>query len=286
MMSVGTGGFSGSSAATGPVAGFDPLLDFRKKMARRIKDHPFAQDYKSKRKKSKKMKESVENPRPTPHLYQYKVSIPEVGETIIYASSQAALMMKLRLLVNPRYRGDITIGRIFPSEAGKFYNEKRMKAYRSIPEATEDPAAAAAKKQGAMMKKQAAQKQVQQKIAAEKKKIDLKKQEMQRALQTKIAVMKKGATAGMNPTGATEEVVYESSGGNIDMIKSIADSNQPGKIQFLNGESFQLQPAIAQKIFQAYEQLGVQKNRAKFSNAANETTQSFEKILSFVGAQG
>ena len=172
MMSVGTGGFSGSSAATGPVAGFDPLLDFRKKMARRIKDHPFAQDYKSKRKKSKKMKESVENPRPTPHLYQYKVSIPEVGETIIYASSQAELMMKLRLLVNPRYRGDITIGRIFPSEAGKFYNEKRMKAYRSIPEATEDPAAAAAKKQGAMMKKQAAQKQVQQKIAAEKKKID------------------------------------------------------------------------------------------------------------------
>ena len=66
MMSVGTGGFSGSSAATGPVAGFDPLLDFRKKMARRIKDHPFAKDYKSKRKESKKMKESVENPRPSP----------------------------------------------------------------------------------------------------------------------------------------------------------------------------------------------------------------------------
>ena len=109
---------------------------------------------------------------------------------------------------------------------------------------------------------------------------------MQRALQTKIAVMKKGATAGMNPTGATEEYVHESSGGNIDQIKQIADSNQPGKIEFLNGESFQLQPAIAQKIFQAYEKLGVQKNRAKFSNAANETTQSFDKILSFVGAQG
>ena len=31
MMTAGTGGFSGSAAATG-VAGFDPMLDFRKKM--------------------------------------------------------------------------------------------------------------------------------------------------------------------------------------------------------------------------------------------------------------
>ena len=287
MMTVGTGGFSGSAAATGPVAGFDPLLDFRKRMARRIKDHPYAQEYKAKRAKAKKkMKESVENPKPTPHLYQYKVSIPTVGETIIYATSHAELMMKLRLLVNPRYRGDVKVDRIFPSEAGKFYNEKRMKAYKNIPEATENPAAAAAKKQGEQMKKQMAQKQVQQKIAAEKKKIDLKKQEMQRALQTKIAIMKKGANSGQGPKSASEEVVYESSGGNIDAIKQIADSNQPGKIQFLNGDSFHLQPAIAQKIFQAYEQLGVQRNRAKFSNAANETPQSFEKILSFVGQAG
>ena len=60
MMTVGTGGFSGSAAATGPVAGFDPLLDFRKRMARRIKDHPYAQEYKEKRAKvKKKMKEST-----------------------------------------------------------------------------------------------------------------------------------------------------------------------------------------------------------------------------------
>ena len=30
-MSAGNGGFSGSAAAKGPVAGFDPKLDFRKK---------------------------------------------------------------------------------------------------------------------------------------------------------------------------------------------------------------------------------------------------------------
>lgn len=34
-MSVGTGGFSGSAAATGPVAGFDPLLGSKKKVKKR-----------------------------------------------------------------------------------------------------------------------------------------------------------------------------------------------------------------------------------------------------------
>lgn len=295
MMTVGTGGFSGSAAATGPVAGFDPVLDFRKRMANKIKDHPYAQQYKEKRKKAKKLKEAMDrHSHQVAHLYQYKVNIPEVGETIIFASSQAELAMKMRLLINPRYRGDVKIDRIFPSDAGKFYNEKRMKAYKNLPEQMEDPAAkkeqdaaqkanAAAKKQAAALKKQQSQKEIATKIAAEKKKIQLKSAEMQKQLQTKIAGMKKAAASGASTGGVAEEFMHESSGGNIDLIKQIADSNQPGKIQFLNGESFQLQPAIAQKIFQAYETLGMQKNKAKFSNAANETSQSFQKILDFVG---
>ena len=295
MMTVGTGGFSGSAAATGPVAGFDPVLDFRKRMANKIKDHPYAQQYKEKRKKAKKLKEAMDrHSHQVAHLYQYKVNIPKVGETIIFASSQAELAMKMRLLINPRYRGDVKIDRIFPSDAGKFYNEKRMKAYKNLPEQMEDPAAKkeqdaaqkandAAKKQAAALKKQQSQKEIATKIAAEKKKIQLKAAEMQKQLQTKIAGMKKAAASGASTGGVAEEFMHESSGGNIDLIKQIADSNQPGKIQFLNGESFQLQPAIAQKIFQAYETLGMQKNKAKFSNAANETSQSFQKILDFVG---
>ena len=300
MMTVGTGGFSGSAAATGPVAGFDPVLDFRKKMAKKIKDHPYAQEYKEKRKKAKQVREEIDrHNHQVAHLYQYKVNIPEVGETIIFATSAAELQMKMRLLINPRYRGDVKVERIFPSEAGKFYNEKRIKAYKNLPEATDpeakdakaakDQAAAAqdvAAKKADQMKKQLAQQQVANKIAAEKKKIALKKQQMQQELTAKIAAMKKGASAGQGPTSATEEYIPESSGGNIDAIKKIADSNQPGSIQFLNGEKFQLQPAIAQKIFKAYETLGMQKNKAKFSNAANETTQSFQKILDFVGAAG
>lgn len=295
MMTVGTGGFSGSAAATGPVAGFDPVLDFRKRMANKIKDHPYAQQYKEKRKKAKRLKEAMDrHSHQVAHLYQYKVNIPKVGETIIFASSQAELAMKMRLLINPRYRGDVKIDRIFPSDAGKFYNEKRMKAYKNLPEQMEDPAAKkeqdaaqkandAAKKQAAALKKQQSQKEIATKIAAEKKKIQLKAAEMQKQLQTKIAGMKKAAASGASTGGVAEEFMHESSGGNIDLIKQIADSNQPGKIQFLNGESFQLQPAIAQKIFQAYETLGMQKNKAKFSNAANETSQSFQKILDFVG---
>ena len=32
MMTAGTGGFSGSAAATGPNAGYDPVMKFRKKL--------------------------------------------------------------------------------------------------------------------------------------------------------------------------------------------------------------------------------------------------------------
>ena len=63
-------------------------------------------------------------------LFQYKVNLPEVGETIVYANSPAELMIKLRLLVNPRLRGGIKIDRILPYDAYKFYTDKRAKALR------------------------------------------------------------------------------------------------------------------------------------------------------------
>ena len=63
-------------------------------------------------------------------LFQYKVKLPEVGETIVYANSPAELMIKLRLLVNPRLRGGIKIDRILPYDAYKFYTDKRAKALR------------------------------------------------------------------------------------------------------------------------------------------------------------
>ena len=74
--------------------------------------------------------ESVVDRCPPNKLFQYKVKLPEVGETVVYANSPAELMQKLRLLINPRFRGRIEIDRIFPHDAYKFFTDKRTKALR------------------------------------------------------------------------------------------------------------------------------------------------------------
>ena len=123
-MTAGTGGFSGSAAATGPNAGYDPVLNFRKKLKKSKEDKKLVMP-------GNKLGESRENPSMPSRLLQYKVSIPEVGETVIYASSPAELAQKMRLLINPRYRGDVKIERIMPGEAAKFFMDKRMKHLRN-----------------------------------------------------------------------------------------------------------------------------------------------------------
>lgn len=270
-MSAGTGGFSGSSAATGPVAGFDPVLDFRKKAFAKIKDQPYVKQYRDSKKGKKSMqKEDRENPSIPSRLFQYKVTIPEVGETIIYANSPSELRQKMRLLINPRYRGNIDIERVFPGAAAKFYMDKRMKAMRNIPEEA-NPA-------DAQMKKQLATKQVQQKIAIEKKKIALKKQEMQKALQTKVAAMKRAASGGAGPKSATEEFA---SVGNLATISKCAEGKCTGAIKFLNGEELEVTPDVATKVMKGYGSLSQKQNQAKFSNACSESPDSFNRVLSF-----
>lgn len=131
----------------------------------------------------KKLKESRENPTFPSRLFQYKVSIPEVGETIIYANSLAELTQKMRLLVNPRYRGDIKIERIMPGKAAQFFMDKRMKHMKNIKEEeTKD-----------------AKEQADDKIRAAKKKLQLRKQEMQKQLATKTRQLKRAAAAGQAP---------------------------------------------------------------------------------------
>tara|TARA_R100000005_G_C4889649_1_gene137158 strand:+ start:318 stop:698 length:381 start_codon:yes stop_codon:yes gene_type:complete len=118
-----TTGFTGGDAAKGPTAGYDPVMKFRGKLKKK--------DAKKLVAPGNKLGESRENPSMPSRLFQYKVNIPEVGETIVYASSPAELTQKLRLLINPRYRGDISIERIMPGEAGKFFMDKRMKHLRN-----------------------------------------------------------------------------------------------------------------------------------------------------------
>ena len=175
-MSVGTGGFSGSANAKGPVAGFDPVMKFRGKI-----------------KKKKQIKETTTCPRDSQvpsRLFQYKVNVPEVGETVVYANSPAELRMKLRMLIMPKYRSGINIERIMPGAAAKFFMDKRMKHMKNVKEETD-----ITETQDTQIKNQ----MNQQKIQNMKKKVMLKKQELQKQLQLKTQQLKKKARVGAEP---------------------------------------------------------------------------------------
>ena len=58
--SAGTGGFSGSSNASGPTAGFDPVIDFRKKVPRKL-PKPYRDAIRNDQKKETKLREMVRN---------------------------------------------------------------------------------------------------------------------------------------------------------------------------------------------------------------------------------
>ena len=115
-----TTGFTGGDAAKGPTAGYDPVMKFRGKIA-----------------KKKKIRESLQENCPRDGqmirpLFQYRVSMPEIGETILFANSPAELTQKLRLLFNPRKRAQISIERIMPMEAAKFFQAKKEKHLRNV----------------------------------------------------------------------------------------------------------------------------------------------------------
>ena len=165
-----TTGFTGASDPKGPTAGFDPVMKFRKK----IKDQLQIA-------KRKKLKEGIEMKN---GLFQYKVSLPEVGETIVYANNPAELRMKLRLLINYRYRGDIKIERILPGNAAKFFMDKRMNHMKNVKEQTDE--------------KQMQNQITRQKHTLEKKKANLKIQTIRKQLQKKTQQLKAKGRVGGN----------------------------------------------------------------------------------------
>ena len=127
-----TTGFTGGDTATGPTAGFDPVLKMKAK--RKDLKGLVAPGNKLSDGKKKIKENAVDKYAPKSRLFQYKVSLPEVGETVVYASSPAELRQKLRLLINYRYRGDIEIERILPANAYKLFTDKRQKHLRNVQE--------------------------------------------------------------------------------------------------------------------------------------------------------
>lgn len=168
---AGTGGFSGSADAAGPNAGYDPVMKFRKKVKKKKEEEGYHVMPDGTMMPGKVHEETEKRSA----LLQYKVTIPEVGETVIYAASSAELARKLRMIVAPQHRADIKLERIMPAEAGKFFMDKRMKHMRNVAENAD---------------KAMQQQMTQQQIANEKKKVELKKAEMQKQLQKKVQALK------------------------------------------------------------------------------------------------
>jgi hypothetical protein len=216
---LATTGFTGGDAATGPTAGYDPVMRMRAK--RKALKGLVAPGNKLKA-GGKTVKESkVDRYAPKSHLFQYKVSLPEVGETIVYANNPAELRMKLRLLINYRYRGDIKIERIMPGNAAKFFMDKRMNHMKNVKEGKEKGLDGKAcwdgyslkgtKKKGGKtvdncvknVKEQTDEKQMQnqitrQKHTLEKKKANLKIQTIRKQLQKKTQQLKAKGRVGGN----------------------------------------------------------------------------------------
>ena len=165
-------GYSEKSDPTGPVAGVSPRINFRAKVKDKKKlVHP-----------DNKLKENAEPSGPRSRLFQYKVKIPNVGETIIFASNPAELRIKLRMSIMPKLRPGIEIERILPANAAKYWMDRRMNAMRNVNEVKGDDAMQQDMARG--------------KIAIEKKKVMLKKQAMQKQLQQKTLKLKKQANVG------------------------------------------------------------------------------------------
>jgi hypothetical protein len=184
---AGTGGFSGSADATGPNAGYDPVMKFRRKLKDKKKEETKGYHVMPDGTMMPgKVHESRENPGQPSRLFQYKVTLPEVGETILYANSPAELAQKMRILVNPRYRGDVKIERIMPSEAGKFFLDKRSKHMRNVKEQADQQMQA---------------QMTRQQINLEKQKSDDKIKQIRMELQKKTqALMKKQRAGGAQST--------------------------------------------------------------------------------------
>ena len=115
-MSVGTGGFSGSSAATGPVAGFDPLLGQNKVKRRKYGT------------KKKEVKEDAADRYGKSNYLPFLVCYDGAEQYVLYGKSPAEIKIQLRKIYRPENHKKIRVKRLYPNEVIKFYWNKRQAA--------------------------------------------------------------------------------------------------------------------------------------------------------------
>ena len=114
-MSAGNGGFSGSAAATGPVAGFDPILGGTKKVKRR-------------KYKRKEVKEDAADRYGKSNLPAFLVSYDGAEQYVLYGKSPAEIKIQLRKIYRPENHNKIKVKRLYPNEVIQWYWKKRQHA--------------------------------------------------------------------------------------------------------------------------------------------------------------
>ena len=128
-MSAGTGGFSGSANASGPVAGFDPMLGSNSEKKPRLKKK---RKYKSKCNEGLVVghvtpKSEKENDRYLP----FKVCYDGAQGYVLYGKSEADIKIQLRKIYRPENHKKIYVKRLYPNQVIKFYYDLRMKALKN-----------------------------------------------------------------------------------------------------------------------------------------------------------
>ena len=118
-MSAGTGGFSGSANASGPVAGFDPILGKGKVKKRRR----YAMS-------NKEMMKTEGAQKDTSYL-PFLISYDGAEQYVLYSKSEAALKIDLRKIYRPENFKKLAVKRLYPNEVIQFYWKKRQQALRA-----------------------------------------------------------------------------------------------------------------------------------------------------------
>ena len=114
-MSAGNGGFSGSAAATGPVAGFDPILGGSGKVKKR-------------KYKKKEVKEDASDRYGKSNYLPFLVSYDGAEQYVLYGKSPAEIKIQLRKIYRPENHSKIKVKRLYPNEVIQWYWKKRQRA--------------------------------------------------------------------------------------------------------------------------------------------------------------
>ena len=115
-MSAGNGGFSGSAAAPGPVAGFDPLLGSGK-----VKRRKYGR-------KKKDVKEDAADRYGKSNYLPFLVSYDGAEQYVLYGKSPAEIKIQLRKIYRPENHNKIKVKRLYPNEVIQWYWKKRQHA--------------------------------------------------------------------------------------------------------------------------------------------------------------